>query len=53
MLKTLYSTGMRPLELLGLKLFDMTFERGTVMIWQGKGKGKKDRIMPTGDRTLA
>ncbi|WP_074168903.1 tyrosine-type recombinase/integrase [Caballeronia fortuita] len=50
-LETLYSTGMRPLELFGLKLFDRTFERGTVMIWHGKGK--KDRIMPIKDRTLA
>jgi len=51
MLETLYSTGMRRMELIGLKLFDIDPERGTVMIRQGKGK--KDRMVPIGVRALA
>jgi len=50
-LETLYSTGMRRLELIQLKLFDLDPERGTVMIRQGKGK--KDRMIPIGSRALA
>jgi len=49
-LETFYSTGMRRLELIGLKLFDMDVDRGTVMIRQGKGK--KDRMIPIGERAL-
>jgi integrase/recombinase XerD len=51
MLETLYSTGMRRRELMGLQLFDLDRERGTVMIRQGKGK--KDRMIPIGERALA
>ncbi len=51
LLETLYSTGMRRLELANLKLYDLDTERGTVMIRQGKGK--KDRIIPIGDRAAA
>jgi integrase/recombinase XerD len=47
-LETFYSTGMRRLELANLKLWDLDAERGTVMIRQGKGK--KDRVIPLGDR---
>ena len=49
-LETLYSTGMRRRELMGLSLFDLDRERGTVMIRQGKGK--KDRMIPIGERAL-
>jgi integrase/recombinase XerD len=48
-LETLYSTGMRRLELVNLTLWDLDLERATVAIRQGKGK--KDRIIPLGDRT--
>jgi len=48
MLETLYSTGMRRSELAGLSVFDI--DRGTVMIRQGKGK--KDRMIPIGERAL-
>jgi integrase/recombinase XerD len=51
MIETLYSTGMRRSELAGLSLFDLDRERGTVMIRQGKGK--KDRMIPIGERALA
>jgi len=50
-LETLYSTGMRRMELIHLKLFDIDGERGTVMIRQGKGR--KDRMIPIGARALA
>jgi integrase/recombinase XerD len=50
-LETFYSTGMRRMELIGLKVHDLDFDRGTVMIRQGKGK--KDRMIPIGERALA
>jgi integrase/recombinase XerD len=49
-LETFYSTGMRRSELMGLSVFDLDRERGTVMIRQGKGK--KDRMIPIGERAL-
>jgi integrase/recombinase XerD len=51
LMETLYSTGMRRLELANLKLYDLDTERGTVTIRQGKGK--KDRIIPIGERAAA
>lgn len=48
LMETLYSTGMRRLELAHLKIFDLDLERGTVFIRQGKGQ--KDRIIPIGER---
>lgn len=50
-LETFYSTGMRRMELMGLRLPDLDRERGTVMIRQGKGR--KDRVIPIGERALA
>lgn len=50
-LETFYSTGIRRLELIHLKLYDVDTERGTIMIRQGKGK--KDRMLPIGARALA
>lgn len=47
-LETFYSTGMRRLELVSLKLWDLDLERATVTI--RLGKGKKDRFIPLGDR---
>lgn len=49
-LETFYSTGMRRSELMNLSVFDLDRERGTVMIRQGKGK--KDRMIPIGERAL-
>jgi integrase/recombinase XerD len=51
LMETLYSTGMRRLELANLKLYDLDTERGTVTIRQGKGN--KDRVIPIGDRAAA
>lgn len=49
-LETLYSTGIRRMELINLKLFDIDPDRGTVMVRQGKGR--KDRMIPIGERAL-
>jgi integrase/recombinase XerD len=50
-LETIYSTGMRRMEMINLKLYDLDTERGTVQIRQGKGK--KDRVIPIGERASA
>jgi integrase/recombinase XerD len=50
-LETLYSTGMRRLELTHLGVFDVDLARGSVMIRQGKGR--KDRLIPIGERACA
>ena len=49
-LEVLYSTGIRRMEVIGLKLYDIDVDRGTLMIRQGKGK--KDRMVPIGGRAL-
>jgi len=49
-LETFYSTGMRRQEMIGLDVFDVDAERGTVMIRQGKGQ--RDRVIPIGERAL-
>jgi integrase/recombinase XerD len=50
-LETFYSTGMRRSELVHLCVFDLDTERGTILIRQGKGK--KDRMVPVGERAAA
>ena len=49
-LETLYSTGIRRMEVVNLKLYDMDVDRGTLMVRQGKGK--KDRMVPIGSRAI-
>ncbi len=49
-MEVLYSTGMRRKELVGLTVFDLDHARQTVMI--RLGKGKKDRLIPIGERAL-
>ena len=51
MMETFYSSGIRRLELSNLKLYDLDVERGTMMVRMGKGK--KDRMIPIGERALA
>ncbi len=51
MLEALYSTGLRRQELINLKLHDVDFERGVVMVREGKGRN--DRMIPIGDRALS
>jgi integrase/recombinase XerD len=50
-LELLYATGMRRMELANLRVFDLDVERGTLMVRQGKGK--KDRMLPMGERAAA
>lgn len=49
-MEVLYSTGLRRMELIGLSLYDLDSDRGTVMVRQGKGK--KDRMVPIGERAI-
>lgn len=50
-LEVFYSTGIRRMELIGLQLFDVDADRQTLIIRQGKGK--RDRVVPIGERALA
>jgi integrase/recombinase XerD len=49
-LETLYATGVRRAELVRLGVYDVDRSRGTVTVWQGKGK--KDRVIPIGERAV-
>ena len=49
-LETFYSTGMRRLELAGLGLYDIDRDRHTIHVH--RGKGKKERVVPVGERAL-
>jgi integrase/recombinase XerD len=48
MLELFYATGLRRSELAGLRVFDLDVERLTLAVRQGKGR--KDRMIPTGER---
>ncbi|WP_404424964.1 tyrosine-type recombinase/integrase [Nibricoccus sp. IMCC34717] len=50
-LETLYSTGLRRMELVRLTAADVDFAGGEVRVRQGKGR--KDRVVPIGERALA
>ncbi len=47
MLEMLYATGVRVSELIGVKLNDVNFELGFIIVY---GKGSKERIVPIGDK---
>ena len=49
-LETFYATGIRRAELAALTVVDVDYGRGTLLIREGKGK--KDRIIPAGERCL-
>lgn len=51
MLETLYSTGLRRMELPGLALYDVDLTRRIVMVREGKGR--RDRVIPIGVRACA
>ncbi len=50
-LETLYSTGLRRMEMIALRLYDLSLDRGLLLVRQGKGK--KDRYVPIGERAIA
>jgi len=50
-METLYSSGIRRVEVVRLELGDLNIERGVLFIRQGKGK--KDRVVPIGARALS
>ena len=50
-LEVLYATGLRRSEVAALRIDDIDSDRRTVMVRQGKGK--KDRVVPLGERALA
>jgi integrase/recombinase XerD len=49
-LEILYSTGIRRMELINLKLYEVDQNHGLVAIHEGKGK--RDRVVPVGERAL-
>ena len=49
--EVLYSTGLRRMEMIALKLYDLEFDRGLILVRQGKGN--KDRYVPIGERAIA
>lgn len=51
MIETFYGTGIRRAELARLNLRDLDHERHTLLVRQGKGR--KDRMIPIGERALA
>jgi integrase/recombinase XerD len=50
-LEVIYATGLRRLEIVRLKLFELQLDRGLILVNQGKGK--KDRYVPIGERAAA
>ena len=49
-LEVFYSTGIRRMELINLRRYDIDVERGTLLVRQGKGH--RDRMVPIGVRAL-
>jgi integrase/recombinase XerD len=49
MLETIYATGLRVSELVGLKLHEVSFDMGIVRVF---GKGSKERLVPLGEEAV-
>ncbi|MFZ2854332.1 MAG: site-specific tyrosine recombinase XerD [Rhodocyclaceae bacterium] len=49
MLETIYATGLRVSELVGLKLHEVNFEMGVLRVF---GKGSKERLVPLGEEAI-
>jgi integrase/recombinase XerD len=50
MLETLYASGLRVSELVRLRLRDVNFDAGYLLVF---GKGRKERLVPTGELAIA
>ena len=51
LLETLYATGLRRMELPTTTIYDVDLNRG--VLWVRHGKGKRERVVPLGDRAVA
>jgi integrase/recombinase XerD len=51
LLETLYATGLRRMELVGVSVYDVDLARG--LLWVRHGKGGRERVVPIGERAIA
>ncbi|WP_153116071.1 site-specific tyrosine recombinase XerD [Rhodocyclus tenuis] len=49
MIETIYASGLRVSELIGLKLHEVSFEMGVLRVF---GKGSKERLVPLGEQAV-
>lgn len=51
LLETLYATGLRRMEIVGVSIYDADLARG--LLWVRHGKGGRERVVPLGERAGA
>lgn len=51
LLETLYATGLRRMEIVGVSIYDADLARG--LLWVRHGKGNRERVVPLGERAGA